>query len=76
MSFVRLRAVSALLILTAAACADATRPVTEQPVAYTEMAREAGFDGYLVKPVDLAQLKATIDSLLARDVPRPEPARR
>jgi PAS domain S-box-containing protein len=42
----------------------------------TEMAREAGFDGYLVKPVDLAQLKATIDSLLPRDAPRPEPARR
>ena len=41
----------------------------------TEMAREAGFDGYLVKPVDLAELKATIDSLLPRDVPRP-PARR
>jgi len=33
MSFVRLRAVSALLILAAAACADATRPVTKQPVA-------------------------------------------
>jgi Tol biopolymer transport system component len=33
MSFIRLRAASALLILAAAACADATRPVTEQPVA-------------------------------------------
>ena len=33
MSFIRLRAASALLILAAAACADATRPVLEQPVA-------------------------------------------
>ena len=33
MSFIRLRAASALLILAAVACADATRPVTEQPVA-------------------------------------------
>ena len=33
MSFVRLRAASALLLLAAAACADATRPVANQPVA-------------------------------------------
>ncbi|HEX5973243.1 MAG TPA: Ig-like domain-containing protein [Gemmatimonadaceae bacterium] len=33
MSFIRLRAASALLILAAAACADATRPVANQPVA-------------------------------------------
>jgi TolB protein len=33
MSFIRLRAACALLILASAACADATRPVVEQPVA-------------------------------------------
>jgi CheY-like chemotaxis protein len=30
----------------------------------TDQAREAGFDGYLVKPVDLEQLHARIDSIL------------
>lgn len=33
MSFIRLRVASALLILAAAACADATRPAANQPVA-------------------------------------------
>jgi uncharacterized protein YjdB len=33
MSFIRLRAASALLILAALACADATRPAVDQPVA-------------------------------------------
>ncbi|MGE5171920.1 MAG: PAS domain S-box protein [Rudaea sp.] len=42
----------------------------------TDTAREAGFDGYLVKPVDLAQLKSSIDALLARDAPTAEAARR
>ncbi len=35
----------------------------------TEQAREAGFDGYLVKPVDLEQLDARIEAILA-DAPR------
>jgi CheY-like chemotaxis protein len=30
----------------------------------TEQAREAGFDGYLVKPVDLEQLRERIDALV------------
>ena len=33
----------------------------------TEQAREAGFDGYLVKPVDLEQLHARIDAILGSD---------
>jgi CheY-like chemotaxis protein len=33
----------------------------------TEQAREAGFDGYLVKPVDLEQLRARIESIVARE---------
>jgi two-component system CheB/CheR fusion protein len=35
----------------------------------TEQARDAGFDGYLVKPVDLEQLRASIEAILA-DTPR------
>jgi CheY-like chemotaxis protein len=31
----------------------------------TEQAEAAGFDGYLVKPVDLEQLRARIDTVLA-----------
>jgi DNA-binding response OmpR family regulator len=42
----------------------------------TDTAREAGFDGYLVKPVDLAQLKSSIETLLAREAPRSDAARR
>jgi CheY-like chemotaxis protein len=42
----------------------------------TDTAREAGFDGYLVKPVDLAQLKSSIGTLLAPEAPGTEPVRR
>jgi CheY-like chemotaxis protein len=35
----------------------------------------AGFDEFLVKPVDLARLAETIERLLADAAPRPSPAR-
>jgi CheY-like chemotaxis protein/anti-sigma regulatory factor (Ser/Thr protein kinase) len=37
----------------------------------TEQAREAGFDGYLVKPVDLEQLRARIEAILTETPRRP-----
>ena len=36
----------------------------------TEQAKAAGFAGYLVKPVDVDQLRERIESILAADAPR------
>jgi CheY-like chemotaxis protein len=36
----------------------------------TEQAKAAGFAGYLVKPVDVDQLRERIEAILAADAPR------